>query len=341
MDQKKILVLGAAGTMGGHLVPKLAECGYHVDAVFLGIAPYDHPNINKIVADGKDPALRKTLLQNKYDAIIDFLYYYTADLMLYIPQLIENTGHYIFLSSYRVYDDSPTPITENSSRLLDTSKDVFLVNSDDYSIQKARGENIVRNFQKKNWTIVRPAITYSLMRYPLVTMQSMATVVRAKLGKTVVLPETARDVQATLSWGGDVAEMIARLVFNEKAFGETYTVSTAEHHPWGEVVQYYQDACDMKVLWLEQTDYLRAVYKDYEEHPYTNSWQLWYDRLFNRVIDNSKILADTGMKQCELMKLADGLKYEISRCPEYFIRDLADHPVNQNIDAFLQSRGLA
>ena len=45
-------------------------------------------------------------------------------------------------------------------------------------------------------------------------------------------------------------------------------------------------------------------------------WQLECDRLFDRVIDNSKVLAATGMKQSELKALFDGLKMEIERCPK-------------------------
>jgi hypothetical protein len=40
------------------------------------------------------------------------------------------------------------------------------------------------------------------------------------------------------------------------------------------------------------------------------TWQLRYDRMFDRVMDNRKILDATGMKQFELMPLYDGLKLE-------------------------------
>ena len=52
-------------------------------------------------------------------------------------------------------------------------------------------------------------------------------------------------------------------------------------------------------------------------------------------MDNSKILAATGMKQEALMPLYEGLKREISRCP-------ADHEwVNNDImDKFLSDKGL-
>ena len=54
MSQKKVLVLGATGAMGQHLVPKLAEQGYLVDAVALDECPFRHANVNGIVGNSKD-----------------------------------------------------------------------------------------------------------------------------------------------------------------------------------------------------------------------------------------------------------------------------------------------
>ena len=65
-------------------------------------------------------------------------------------------------------------------------------------------------------------------------------------------------------------------------------------------------------------------------------WQLECDRLFTRIIDNSKVLEHTGMKQSDLMPLYDGLKYELPRCifnPEWLNASPA-------MDKFLAARGL-
>lgn len=339
MSQKKVLVIGATGAMGKYLVPKLAACGYAVDAVALD--DYDfNCNVNLIKAQAKDFFFRTQLLQNKYDGIVDFMTYPTSELVLFLPELLELTEHYIYLSSYRVYDGSDVPIKENSPRLLDSTADIMFRNSDDYSIYKARGEDILKSWKRKNWTIVRPAITYSFLRYQLVTLEAGATVARAKLGKSVVLPETAKNVQTTMSWAGDVAEMLARLLFNEKALGEAFTVSTSEHHTWGEIADYYKDICNLNAVWIEQRDFLKIAVTEFERFPYTGSWQLVYDRLFDRVIDNSKVLETTGMKQKNMRKLYDGLKYEISRCPSDFAEKSMSSSVNIRMDEYLQKKGM-
>ena len=108
MSQKKVLVIGATGAMGKYLVPKLAACGYAVDAVALD--DYDfNCNVNLIKAQAKDFSFRTQLLQNKYDGIVDFMTYPTSELVLFLPELLELTEHYIYLSSYRVYDGSDVP----------------------------------------------------------------------------------------------------------------------------------------------------------------------------------------------------------------------------------------
>lgn len=327
-SSKKVLVLGATGAMGRYLVPCLAKMGYRIDGVSFDDQKSDDPNVNYIKANAKDKDTLRQLLANKYDGIVDFMSYPTCDLSYYLPLFLNHTDHYIFLSSCRVYDDREHPVRETSPRLLDSSEDAVLRNSDDYCIYKARGENMLHALPYKNWTIVRPATTYSFMRYQLVTLEAPDNVGRAFAGKAAVVPEQARGKRATLSWGGDVAQMIALLLFNGNAVRETYSVTTSEHHSWEEIAAYYKDICGLETVWVDKEDYLRILCPD----PYQLNarWQLEYARLFDRIMDNSKILAVTGMKQENLMPLYDGLKHEISRCPK-------DHVwrVNKAMDDYL------
>jgi nucleoside-diphosphate-sugar epimerase len=212
-----------------------------------------------------------------------------------------------------VYDNKEHPVRETSPRLLDATDNIILKNSDDYSIYKSRGENVIQTLPSDRWTIVRPAITYSKMRYQLVTLEAYQTVTRAVKGKSVILPAAAADIQGTMTWAGDVAEMFARLILNPVALGETYTLATAEHHTWREIAEYYHDICNLNAVWVDTEDYLKITCgKTYSYFP-NRRWQLIYDRLFDRIIDNSKILKAVNMQQSDMRKLYDGLKYEISR----------------------------
>ncbi len=329
---KRVLVLGATGAMGQHLVPILVKRGYTVDAIanFEPRVPFAGANFHK-VENAKDPEYLRELLSRGYDAIVDFLIYPTRELCWALPWMLRSTDQYIYFSSYRIYDNKEVPIKETSPRLLDASENIPLRNSDDYSVYKARGENILLSMPRKNWTAVRPAITYSLMRYQLVTHEASNTVGRAFQGKKTVLPIQAKNVQATMSWAGDIAMMLANLLFNEKALGEIFTVATAEHHTWGEIADYYKDICGLESVWVDKEDYLNIIVDPEQPYAYANRWQLDYDRLFERVMDNSKVLAATGMKQEELMPLYKGLEYEIGRCPRDF-----NWGNNDRMDAYLE-----
>ena len=315
---KKVLVLGASGAMGRYVVPELAQMGYSVDAVSLD-APdpaLDPSGVRRLQGNAKDESFLAPLLAANYDAIVDFMIYPTAEIATKLPRMAASTGHYVYLSSYRVYDGKDVPVREDSRLLIDTADDPLIRFSDDYSIYKARGERILRGLERRNWTIIRPSITFSTYRYQLVTLEAPIVIGRSDLGKAVVLPETARNVQGTLTWAGDNARFIARLVFNGRAAGETYTVATAEHHPWGEIAELYASLRGLKAVWAPEEDFLRIV----DPNPWNPgaAWQLRTDRLFERVIDNSKVLAATGLSQGDLMPLAKGLEAELAKVPRGF-----------------------
>ena len=332
---KKVLVLGSSGAMGQYLVPLLAEMGYSVTAVSLDDEKPCSDRVRCIKADAKDRATVEALLAEGYDGVVDFMVYWSDDFKDVYKLFLDNTKHYIYFSTYRIYADEEHPIKETSPRLLEATTDEALRASNDYCIYKAKGEDLLLSSEYKNWTAVRPAITYSRMRYQLVTLEAPNTVARAKAGKAVVLPIEAKDKQATMSWAGDVAKMLARLLFNPVAYREIYSVTTSEHHTWGEIAEYYRELCGLRAVWVPKEDYISILGGDNEQATMLYRRQLEYDRLFDRIMDNSKILAATGMKAEELMPLYEGLKYEISRYDEN-----ADLPVNERMDKYLEERGL-
>ena len=142
--------------MGTYLVPKLVEDGYTVDVVSLDDKTSDNPRLRYIKANAKDRAVLDELLSRHYDGIVDFMIYPTGEIPVYLPLMLQNTEHYIYLSSYRVFADEEHPVVESSPRLLDASKDEEFVRSDDYGIYKARGEDFLRQSRFRNWTILRP-----------------------------------------------------------------------------------------------------------------------------------------------------------------------------------------
>lgn len=334
MSKKRILVLGGTGAMGRYLVPELLSMGFQVDCAALDNITSENPSLKYIRCNIKENNNLRELVSQKYDAIVDFLTYTTKEFEDVYKLFLDNTDQYIFLSSCRVYADMP-PISEKTPRLLEVSTDKTFLATEDYALYKAKEENLLYNSGKKNWTIVRPATTYSTGRFQLVTLEADTVLYRIAKNKTIVLPEEAMNKNATMSWGGDVGKMIARLVLNPRAYGEDYIVSTSEHNTWKEIAEIYNSICPFKYVTASTDDYIDILGgSDWVKY------QLIYARLFQRITDNSKILEHTGMKQSELMTLKDGLLFEFERSKNIDVEKFATYDRNIRMDKYLMSHGI-
>lgn len=332
---KKVLVIGATGAMGRYLVPELVGLNYSVTGVGLDESAPWGDIATYVKGDAFDKDFLGQLLKEGFDGVVDFMNYGKFDFSDYMELFLENTDHYIFLSSCRIYDDKEQPIKETSPRLWDSTEDEVLKASHDYCIYKAQDEDRLRASKYSNWSIVRPATTFSTMRLQLVTLEFKHCVARALMGKRVILPVQAKDKPATLSWGGDVAKMIARILFKEEAKREAYNVCSAEHRTWEEIAGYYHDLVGLEAVWVDKEDYLKILSPDLRPQI---RWQLEYARLFRRITDNSKVLALTGLKQEEMMPMYDGLKLEIGNIPSHYVPD--DGEIGKRMDAYLKEHNL-
>lgn len=338
MSKQKILVLGGTGAMGKYVVPLLAQKGYLVDVYSMDEVKSDDPNIRYFVKDCYDLDNLRDILANGYDCIIDYLIY-GSETRRFVDRyklFLENTKHYIYLSTYRIYADLEHPVKETSPRLLDVSEDYTLLATNDYCLHKAKGESLLINSEYNNFTIIRPSITFSLFRYQLCTLEAQHTVGRALNGKKVLLPKGAADKRATLTWAGDTAKFFAAVVLNPNAFGETYSFTTHENYTWREMAEIYKDICGLQYEFIDDEDYIGIIVGDGNR---TGArFQLRYDREFDRNMDNSKILSLAGMKPEDMTPLRKALSYEISRIPDGYYK--ADDAINQRMDKYITEKGL-
>ena len=125
-----------------------------------------------------------------------------------------------------------------------------------------------------------------------------------------------------MSWAGDVAKMIACLVLNEKAYGDDFNVVSSESHTWAEIGAIYNKAIGLTVKEVAIKDYLTIC----------GEYQFRYDRMFDRVMDNSKILAVTGLRQDEFKTLELGLQKELSQNKSSLMQIEPNIPMNARID---------
>lgn len=306
----RVLVLGGTGAMGIHVCQLLAEFGHDVVVTSRREHSSHYPNLAYVKGNAKDLTFLRQLLREHWGGIIDFMIWSTSDFDKCYEALLAATDQYIYMSSYRVYADSPL-ITEDSPRLLDVSDDPEYLATDEYALAKARCENLLFKSVGKNWTVVRPAITYDGSgRFQLGVYEVETWLWRASHGIAVPFPEKMLDKQATMTWGGDVARMVVLLVGNSAAMGEVFTVSTSEHHTWAEIAGFYREVISLDIVPCDLAEFERV---------WRGVYQIRYDRMFDRVVDNSKILAATGLTQVKLASLEDGLRHELRQYLE--IRD--------------------
>lgn len=297
-----VLVLGGTGAMGSHLCRLLAARGADVVCTTRR-ERVSREGVSYVVGDAKDSSFLRELLAERWDAIVDFMVWSTAEFSSLCAGFLAATDQYIFTSSYRVYADSPV-IREDSPRLLDVVDDSEYLATDEYALSKARCEDLLFASNSSNWTIVRPAVTYDGAngRLQLGVFESVDWLWRAINGIPVPVPGEMLSKQATMSYGCDVAEMIVRLVGNPAALGEAFTVSGSDHMSWAEVAGVFDETLSFEVVPCNLDDFERAR---------GGVYQIRYDRMFNRIVDNSKVLAVTGMDEDELTPMHEGLSREL------------------------------
>ena len=314
----KILILGGTGAMGNHLVDLLRDTDNEIVITTRSNRKSSH-NLRYVIGNAKDDKFLNKILQEWWDVIIDFMVYTTIDFKSRVERLLKSTSQYVFLSSARVYVDSKEPIKETSPRLLDVSTDKEFLSSDEYSLAKARQEDILKNSGKNNWTIIRPYITYSSNRLQLGILEKEDWLYRALKGRTIVFSEDINSKVTTLTYGLDVARGIKAVIGNPNTLSETFHITSNTSLQWSEILNIYLDVIEKhlgfrpKVI-LENLDNFQIY------HPAT--YQIKYDRFFDRKFDNEKIGAYVDV--FDFSSTNEGLKI----CLEEFIK----HPLFKQIN---------
>lgn len=320
----KVLVLGGTGAMGVHLVELLSKSGYET-FVTTRSKRSSVTNIHYIQGNAHNTEFLQTILQEHWDVIVDFMVYSTSDIKERVKFLLEATSQYVFLSSARVYANSDLPITENSPRLLDVSQDAEHLATDEYALSKARQEDILNKSGRKNWTVIRPYITYSENRLQLGVLEKERWLYRALHGRTIVFSSDIMEKTTTLTYGLDVAKGILSIIGNNNALGEEFHITNPKSIKWSEVLSIYLSVLE-KHLGYKPKILLKNIDKFLE---WNDKYQVCYDRLYNRKFDNSKI------SQCVDVDHFIETKQGLKQCLESFLKNPQFQNINWKMEAIM------
>lgn len=284
-DKMNILIMGGTGAMGTHL-SQLLSSRYQVFITTRSARHCDTENIHYLHGNALDLNFLRPVLQQGWDVIVDFMRYSSHEFAERIELLLDATRQYVFTSSARVYANTEGLLTEESLRLLDVSTDREYLATDEYSLAKARAEDMLQHSGRTNWTIVRPYITYGDQRLQLATLEKESWLYRALHGRTIVMADDIAQRTTTLTWGGDVARAISALIGRDDVLGQTYHIATSESLRWQEVLDCYTQVIERETGHRPKT--LQCTLKQYTScHP--AKYQILYDRMFDRRFDNRKI----------------------------------------------------
>lgn len=300
---KKVLLIAGGGTLGTYTAEELLRLGHAVDVICLEDKVSDNENLTFYQANATLEYLTELFAKTHYDGIVNFIHYKNyKDYIPYHALLSQNTDHLIFLSSYRVYADLEHPITENAPQLIDVIQDdPEFHEKEDYALSKSRAERFLAdNPYPKNWTVVRPVISFSERRFDINMISKDEVVVAAKSGTPLEIPQEVKNLTAGLDWAGNSGKLIANLLFKEECIGEAYTISSAPNLTWGEVTEIYTDLLGVQFKWVPAN------------YP-SNKWHWKYDRIYDRKIDNTKVLKATGLTSADFKTIREGVEIELKK----------------------------
>lgn len=321
----KVLILGGTGAMGAHLTTILSNAG-HAVSITTRQNHQSTGNINYIKGNARDFDFLTQLLQNSWDVIVDFMIYDKNQFSQRFEKMLLATKQYIYTSSARVYAESRSELTENSARLLDVSEDIEFLSKNEYSLSKARQEDMLKQSSFSNWTIIRPYITYGENRLQLGVFEKEEWLYRALKGRTIVFSEQLKNKLTTMTYGEDVAEGIFSLIGNENSLSKIFHITNNNAISWEGVLDIYTQI-------LEKYTGLRPKVKFVNNEEFKMfragdaKFQLIYDRLFNRVFDNSEIAQFADVQSFKSIEIG------LEKCLQSFLQQVSFNQINWTHEA--------
>ena len=323
----KILMLGGTGVMGTYLAELFNGAGI-CTYITSRQQRSSYGSIHYIKGNAMDDRFLETLFSNEeqWDAVLDFMSYKTEQFKNRLDCLLGLTKQYIFISTARVYGNEEHPIRESSPRLLDCSKDRVFLKTDEYSLTKARQENLLLNSGRTNYTIIRPCITYGNHRIQLGVYEKEEWLYRALHGRTIVFCDDIAQRTTTMTSGKDVARTIYKMVGNEKALGDIIHITCNHHRKWSDIIKIYDDALTkitghgIKVKMVPLEKFLSCRNSSLR-------YQVVYDRVYDRDYDVKHLSSYIDVSS--FVSPEEGLY----RCLRNFCKDISFKNINWKSEA--------
>lgn len=325
----KVLLLGGTGAMGVPLRNYLSMKKHYVFVTSRKQRKSENEYVHYLLGDAKEQSFLAEILKERFDVIVDFMHYTKEEFDSRKELILKATDHYFFLSSSRVYASSKSLLDESSNRLLDVVDDMEYLATDEYALSKARCEDALIRSGYKNYTILRPYITYNTDRIQLGMFEKNVWLSRALRGKSIVFAKDIAQRKTTLTYGDDVAKAIATMAEKKKGLGEIVQITCSDFMTWEDVLNLYLAVIEEEkgnkpaVFMIDESAYL--------SNSIGNTYKWKYDRSYDRVFDNSKIMSICG-NDIEFVSMRKGLREVLKKALK---NNVSDGISNIKVEAFL------
>jgi nucleoside-diphosphate-sugar epimerase len=277
-----VLFIGGSGQISTAVSRLAVKKGINLTVLNRGNKNSVLPNeITQLTGDIYNVDQMKELLKGKsYDCVVQWIAFNTDHVKRDYELFNKITKQYIFISSASAYQKPVVdyPITENTP----------LENPYwQYSRDKIACEDYLNSVHSDefNVTIVRPSHTYDdfkLMTIIKTWGGEYGHIDRLLKGKKIIIPGDGTSLW-TITHNTDFADAFVELLGNEKAYGESYHITSDKVYTWDRLNEIIADALNVKADVVHiPTDFILKYLPHMEG-------DLVGDKMWSAIFDNSKI----------------------------------------------------
>jgi len=318
----KVLFIGGTGIISTASTRLAAERGIEMTLLRRGQHAVDLPeSVRTITADIHDEAAAaKALGTERFDAVVDWTVFTTAQLERDIRLFRERTDQYIFISSASAYQK---PV----GHYLITESTPLANPYWQYSRGKiACEERLMKAYREEGFpaTIVRPSLTYGDTQIVLAVnswQKSWTVIDRMRRGKRVIVPGDGTSLWV-ITHNSDFAQGLVGLLGHRQAIGHAFHITSDEVMTWDQFYRITAQAAGVEARIVHiPSDFLSACIPD-------NLGSLTGDKSVSVVFDNTKIKRFVP-GYCAKVPYAQGVKRTI----EWFDADPSRKQIDEEADA--------
>lgn len=282
----RILILGGSGILSTDFTKNCLDGGNEVFIVNRGKRKEFIDNRSFLItADLRNEtvnSVREKIQNLRYDVVVDFLSY-NAEQIKKTLSIVEGLfTQYVFISSATAY------VKNTPDQIIDEKTEIG--NRDwDYAYNKSLCEEYLIE-QDIYYTIIRPYVTFGKSRIPFPIIPDgyhFSLLKRIIEEKPVVLFEDGLAI-CTLTNTKDFAEVLYRLLLNEKAYKEAFHITNNIRQTWNEV---YLELC--KILGKNPNP-ISVTMAEIQKYMLEFASILKGDKGQNMLFDNAKVLNAIG-----------------------------------------------